>query len=162
MLTITPITLDDFPAIWPIIRDVVRAGDSYALPVDLTAENARRIWSEPGRRIYAARDGETLLGTYYLRPNQLGPGAHVANAGYMTAAAARGRGVARAMCLHSLAEARRLGFRAMQFNSVVSTNAAAVHLWSSLGFAVVGHTPAGFRLPDGRLVDTLVMHQALD
>jgi ribosomal protein S18 acetylase RimI-like enzyme len=162
MLKIKPLFLDRFGDVWPIIEAVVRGGATYTLPVDLTRDEALLIWSEPSRRLYAAVEDEQVLGTYYLRTNQPGPGSHVANAGYMTAPAARGRGLARAMCAHSLVEAQRLGYAAMQFNSVVSTNEPAVRLWSSMGFAVVGRVPGAFRLPDGREVDTLVMHRFLN
>ena len=162
MIEISPIGLDRFDEIWPIIEEVVRAGDSYALPIDLDRAGAVQLWSEPGRRVYVASIEGRTVGTYYLRTNQLGPGSHIANAGYMTCAAARGRGVARAMAMHSLAEASRLGYRGMQFNNVVATNSAAVHLWTSLGFATVGRIPGAFRLPSGEFVDALVMHRRLD
>jgi RimJ/RimL family protein N-acetyltransferase len=159
---IEPIGLDRFHEIWPVIEAVVRGGDTYALPADLTEEAARAIWSEPGRRLYVARD-ETgaVVGTYYLRPNQAGGGAHVANCGYMTSPESRGRGVARAMCLHSLAEAKVAGVRAMQFNFVVSTNEAAVALWKRLGFEMVGVLPGAFMHPTHGYVDALVMFRAL-
>lgn len=160
-MKIYSITLDEFDKIWPIIESVVRGGETYALPVDLSREQALTIWSEQNRRIYVAEDRDGILGTYYLRPNQPGPGSHVANAGYMTALASRGRGVARALCLHSLEEARQLGFSAMQFNCVVAQNAPAVHLWTTLGFKTIGRLPQAFRMPDGQLVDALVMHQHL-
>jgi L-amino acid N-acyltransferase YncA len=160
--TIEPLPLDRFQEIWPVIEAVVRPGDTYALPADLTETAARAIWSEPGRRLYVARDeAGRVLGTYYLRANQAGGGAHVANAGYMTAPQARGRGVARAMCLHSLDEARALGFRAMQFNFVVSVNEAAVALWQALGFETVGVLPGAFAHPEQGYVDAYVMFRSL-
>lgn len=160
-LVIEEIGQDDFWEIWPIIEPVVRAGDSYALPRDLTFEDARALWAEKGRRIFMAREGGSIFGTYYLRPAQLGPGSHVANAGFMTAPDARGKGVARAMGEHALETARVAGFRAMQFNAVVATNAPAVALWRSLGFEIIGRAPEGYDHARDGLVDLLIMHRTL-
>jgi ribosomal protein S18 acetylase RimI-like enzyme len=101
------------------------------------------------------------VGTYYLRANQAGGGDHVCNCGYVTSNASRRRGVARLMCQHSLAEASRIGFRAMQFNCVVSTNEGAVKLWKSLGFDIVGTLPGAFRHPTTGAVDAYVMFRTL-
>ena len=111
--------------------------------------------------MFVAEDGARIVGTYYLRPNQRGGGSHVANCGYVTAASASGRGVGRAMCEHSLAEARARSFRAMQFNFVVSTNDRAVRLWQACGFAIVGRLPGVFSHPTHGYVDALVMHRSL-
>jgi L-amino acid N-acyltransferase YncA len=151
----------DAAAIWDVIEPTIRAGETYALPRDLGRGDALDYWFAPGNSVWVAEDHRRVFGTYYLRPNQRGGGSHVANCGYMTAPAARGRGVATAMCQHSLAEATSLGFRAMQFNFVVSTNEAAVRLWKSLGFAVVGTLPAAFEHPSQGYVDALVMHRPL-
>jgi len=152
---------DDADALWAILQPVLAAGDTYALPGDMPRDQALAYWCGADRRTYVAEADGVVLGTYYLRANQPGGGDHVANCGYMTAPAARGRGVARAMCSHSLDEARRHGFTAMQFNFVVSTNAAAVALWRSMGFAEVGRLPGAFRHPVQGPVDALVMFQAL-
>src|SRR5687768_3075987 len=128
----------DWPAIWAILEPVIRAGETYALPRDMDEDQARAYWLAPSADTFLAEEDGQVLGTYYLRANQQGGGAHVANCGYMTGAAAQGKGVARAMCEHSQAHARTRGFRAMQFNFVVSTNHRAVALWQRLGFAVVG------------------------
>jgi ribosomal protein S18 acetylase RimI-like enzyme len=139
----------------------VREGDAFAFSEDTSREEALAIWRGRGSAAYVAVvDGE-VLGTYYVKPNQPGRGAHVCNAGYMVARAARGRGVGRAMGAHSLAEARRLGYRAMQYNFVVATNTGAVELWKKLGFQVVGRVPGAFRHAREELVDALVMYRQL-
>jgi ribosomal protein S18 acetylase RimI-like enzyme len=150
----------DADAIWRILEPIIRAGETYALPTDMTRAQALDHWHAGGNAVFVAEEGE-ILGTYLLRANQKGGGAHVANCGYMTAPWASGRGVARAMCAHSLDEARRRGFTAMQFNFVVSTNERAVKLWESMGFAIVGRLPGAFRHPRLGLVDAFVMYRDL-
>ncbi|WP_267435633.1 GNAT family N-acetyltransferase, partial [Sphingomonas sp. GM_Shp_1] len=148
-------------AIAAIILPVIRAGEAYALDPAMSEEAALAYWFGEGKTVFVAEEDGAILGTYYIRANQAGGGDHVANAGYATAAAARGKGVARAMALHSFDEARARGFAAMQFNFVVSSNAAAVHLWTALGFATVGRVPGAFRHPTLGAVDALVMHRPL-
>lgn len=151
----------DWPAIWAIFQAVTAAGDSYAYDEHTTEEVARKLWVElPSSGFVAERDGR-VVGTYFVRPNQPGRGNHVANGGYMVAAEARGQGVASAMCAHSLETVRQRGYRAMQFNFVVSTNAAAVRAWQKCGFAVVGTLPAAFRHPTQGDVDVFVMWRSL-
>ena len=151
----------DWPAIWPILEAVVRPGEVYAVDRDIDEAAGRAYWFAPGHQVFVAEDQGRILGSYYIRRNQAGGGSHVANCGYMTAPDAQGRGVARAMCLHSLDHARARGFRAMQFNIVVSTNVRAVRLWESLGFTTVGRLPGAFHHPSAGYVDALVMHQSL-
>jgi len=158
---IRPATLTDAPAIWRILEPTIRAGETYALDRDMTEGDALAYWLGSDRETYVAEDGGAIVGTYYLRANQAGGGRHVCNCGYMTSATATGRGVARAMGLHSIERARGLGYRGMQFNFVVSTNARAVALWQSLGFATVGRLPQAFRHPALGYVDALVMFLAL-
>jgi GNAT superfamily N-acetyltransferase len=122
---------------------------------------ALAFWFAPSHEVFVAEDSGHAVGTYFLRPNQTGGGAHVANCGYITATAASGRGVARAMCAHSLDRARTRGFRAMQFNFVVAANERAVRLWQSLGFAIVGRLPEAFRHPSLGYVDAYIMHRML-
>ncbi len=160
-MKIRPAIAEDEPRIWAILEPTIRAGETYPLPRDLSREESLAYWFTPGHNVMVAEDGEELLGTYYLKANNRGGGAHVANGGYMPAVAARGRGVARAMCMHSLEEARKRKFRAMQFNFVVSTNAAAVHLWQDCGFRIAGRLPDAFEHPGEGLVDALVMYRAL-
>lgn len=151
----------DRDAIWTILEPMIRAGETYTLPRDLTRAAAFAFWEAPGHRVYVAVADGRVVGTYFLHANQRGGGAHVANCGYVTDTAFTGRGVARAMALHSLDEARRLGFRAMQFNFVVSTNERAVHLWQSVGFEIVGRLPGAFQHPTCGEVDALVMYRRL-
>src|SRR5438477_10487017 len=125
---------DDRGAIWRILRPTIRASETYTLPGDMSEADAIAYWTGPDRETFVADEDGLILGTYYLRPNQRGGGAHVANCGYVTAPEATGRGVARRMCEHSLRQARDRGFRAMQFNFVVATNERAIRLWQRLGF----------------------------
>lgn len=156
-------TPDDWPAIHGILQPVFAAGDTYPLPRDMSEDDIRAYWLMPAHAVFVAEDAGQILGTYYLMANQnpRGGGAHVANCGYVTAPDARGRGVARTMCLHSLDAARQRGFLAMQFNFVVSTNAAALHLWQACGFDIVGRLPGAFRHPGRGLVDALVLYRSL-
>lgn len=151
----------DHTAIARIILPTIRAGETYALDRDLGEAEALAYWTGPDRETFVAEMDGAVLGTAYLRANQAGGGAHVANCGFMTDPAAAGRGIARALCEHALERARARGFAAMQFNFVVSTNIRAVRLWESLGFAVVGRLPGAFRHPDLGDVDALVMFRTL-
>lgn len=154
-------TASDAPAIWSIIGPTIRAGETYALARDMSEADALAYWMGADRETFVAVDSADIIGTYYLRRNQPGGGDHVANCGYMTAPAATGRGVARRMCEHSLDYARSRGFRAMQFNFVVSTNERAIRLWTSLGFDIVGRLPLAFHHPSLGYVDAFVMFRAL-
>lgn len=159
--TIRPMTPADWPAVWALFRPVAAAGDVFAYDERTPEEVARALWFGPGCVGWVAEGGGAVVGTYFLRPAQPGRGSHVANAGYIVAPAARGRGLASLLCGHSLAEARRLGYRAMQYIYVVSTNAAAVRVWEKHGFAVVGRVPGAFRHAEHGFVDTLVMYRDL-
>ncbi len=162
-LSIRPAAQMNWPAIWQILEPVIRAGETYALDPAWPEDKARAYWLGPDRTTLVAQDaGGAILGTYYLRANQPGGGGHVANCGYMTHPAARGRGVARAMAVDSLERAQALGFAAMQFNFVIASNEAAVALWTALGFAEVGRVPGAFIHPRLGAVDALVMHRLLD
>jgi ribosomal protein S18 acetylase RimI-like enzyme len=151
----------DRQAVLGIVAPVLQAGETYAMPRDFSGQQVLDYWFNPAHEVFVAEEDGAVLGTYYLKPNQLGPGAHVANCGYMTAASAQGRGVARAMCQHSIARATDRGFRAIQFNHVVSTNSRAVGLWQSLGFAIVGTLPNAFNHPVHGFVDSYVMFRSL-
>lgn len=161
MTAIRPATDADWPAILAIVKPVLAAGETYAIDRDLDDAGVRAYWMMPVHEVFVAEIDGRISGTYYLMHNQRGGGAHVANCGYMTDPAARGKGVARAMCEHSLACARERGFRAMQFNHVVSTNSGAVALWQSLGFAIVGTLPLAFDHPVHGYVDSYVMFRQL-
>jgi ribosomal protein S18 acetylase RimI-like enzyme len=160
-LTIRLARAGDFDALWPMLRAVIRAGDTYALDQSLNAEAVRALWMEAPRATYLAEAGGEVLGTSYIKTNQAGGGAHVCNAGFVVAKAARGRGVARALCEDAQVEARAMGYLAMQFNFVVETNEGAIALWQSLGFATVGRLPRAFRHPEAGLVDARVMYKWL-
>lgn len=160
-MLIRPATDTDRDAIWAIMEPVLRAGETYTLPEDWPRDTALDYWFAPPHQVFVAEADGQIVGHYFLSPNRLGRGAHVANCGYMTAHDATGRGVATAMCRHSLDIARNQGFRAMQFNSVVSTNTRAAALWERMGFAVAGRLPGAFDHPTHGLVDLLVMYQAL-
>jgi GNAT superfamily N-acetyltransferase len=160
-LTIRPATAADAPTLAGLLLPVFRAGDSYAVAADISAEDAVAFWCAPEKSVFIAEDDGAAIGTYYLRPNQGGGGAHVCNCGYVTAESARGRGAARAMLDHSLVEARARGYRAMQFNFVVSTNTRAIDIWIRAGFGTVGRLPGAFLHPTEGYVDALVMYRSL-
>ena len=161
-LQIRRATALDSDTIWDIFHAVVVRGDTYAFDPDISREEALGYWSHPSNRCYVAEREGNVVGTYILRANQPGLGAHVANAAFMVSPGARGLGVGRSMGEHSLSEARRLGFRAMQFNLVVSTNEAAIQLWKQLGFKIVGTLPGVFRHSEKGFVDAHVMFCSLD
>lgn len=139
----------------------MRAGETYTLPRDTDKKSALAYWRSPAHEVFVAEDNGEIRGTYFLQANQKGGGAHVANCGYMTAVSSTGHGVARAMCAHSLDRARARGFRAMQFNFVVSSNERAVRLWQSFGFEIVGRLPKAFHHPALGYVDACIMFRDL-
>lgn len=160
-LAIRPARAGDEDALWAVLEPVLRAGETYALPRDWSRDAALAFWLGGDHTAFVAETDGAILGSSYLRPNQRGGGAHVANAGYLTAAGASGRGVATAMATHSFDVARASGFRAMQFNFVIESNVRAVALWRRLGFQIVGRLADAFDHPTLGLVDTLVMMRAL-
>jgi ribosomal protein S18 acetylase RimI-like enzyme len=160
-ITVCRANESDAEPIWQILEPIIRAGETYALPRDMTRGEALAYWMAPEHEVFVAEEGGGILGTYYLRPNQKGGGAHVANCGYATLSSATGRGVARAMCAHSLKRAKKRGFRGIQFNFVVSTNERAIKLWESFGFEIVGRTPGGFFHPQNGYVDAFIMYRKL-
>lgn len=160
-MNIRQATAVDAKAVAAIILPTIRKGATYSLDPNMSETDALAYWMGPDKETFVAEEDGLILGTYYMRPNQSGGGRHVCNCGYMTGAAATGRGVARRMCQHSLEHARARGYRAMQFNFVVSTNERAVGLWQSLGFDIVGRLPGAFRHPAEGYVDALVMYQSL-
>lgn len=161
MIRFRTATDDDRAIIWAMLEPVIRAGETYTLPRDMGEAAVLAYWLGPDRESFVAEEDGVPLGTWFLRANQAGGGAHVANCGFVTGQAATGRGVARAMCTQAMTDARKRGFRAMQFNFVVSSNERAVRLWQSLGFVVVGRLPGAFAHPALGDVDALVMYQAL-
>jgi len=152
---------EDFEAIYPIFEEIVMAGETYAYARDTTYEEAYHIWMELPHETYVVEEAGKVIATYYLKPNQPGQGAHVCNCGYMVASGARGRGIATSMCLHSQERAVQLGYRAMQFNLVASTNTDAVALWQKMGFETTGRLSGAFAHPRLGYVDALVMYKVL-
>ncbi len=154
-------TTSDWEAIWPIFKEIVSEGSTYAYPQNTTKQEAKKLWLELPLKTFVLELNGEILATYYLKANQMGAGAHVCNCGYMVASTARGQGLASKLCLHSQAIAVELGFKAMQFNFVASTNKNAVALWQKLGFEIVGSLPKAFKHPQQGYVDALVMYKWL-
>ncbi|PYJ74100.1 MAG: GNAT family N-acetyltransferase [Verrucomicrobia bacterium] len=161
MLEIRSATSEDRDAVWNIFHAIVAAGDTYAFDPKMSRDEALAYWFRADTHTYVAERDGCVVGTYILKANQPGLGSHVANAAFMVASDAQGSGVGRRMAEHCLGEARHLGFRAMQFNFVVSTNTPAIHLWEQLGFKVVGTLPGAFRHPKRGYVDVYVMFHSL-
>ena len=161
VLNIRPAKDPDRDTIWEIFHEVIAAGDTYPIDSEMSREDAFAYWFQTGASAFVAEKDGHIVGIYTLHSNQCGGGAHVANAAFMVPAVARGQGIGRAMGEHCLKEARRLGFRAMQFNFVVSTNESAIHLWKQLGFEIVGTLPGAFRHPLKGYVDVYVMFRLL-
>jgi L-amino acid N-acyltransferase YncA len=161
-ITIRRATDADWPQIWQIVQDVIRRGKTFPQARNLGEGAAFDYWMSQPTATYIALLDDRVAGTYYIKPNQAAAGAHVCNAGYMVAEDRRRRGIGRALCRHSLAEAAALGFMAMQFNLVVSTNTASIRLWQSMGFQIVGTLPRAFHHPDLGLVDAHIMYRCID
>ena len=167
-VTIRRMTEEDWPQVWPFFDEIVRAGETYAYPLDLTSEQARGFWTmdPPGQTVVLEEDlpnvGTRVLGSATMGPNRPGRGSHVGTASFMVSADARGRGVGRRLAEYVVQWHRDQGFSAIQFNAVVETNAAAVHLWQDLGFEIIGTVPAAFDSTEHGLVGLHVMHLALD
>ncbi len=152
----------DWPDVWQLMEPIIRAGETYPYARDMQSAEARHMWLGITEAAYVAEaTAGKLLGTYYIKPNQPELGAHVANCGYMVAESARGQGIATRLCAHSQTEAIKRGYRAMQFNLVVTTNEASMHLWQKLGFHIVGTLPGAFLHPQLGYVDALIMYKLL-
>jgi len=160
-MLIRPALPADADSIWQVLEPTIRTGETQALPQDMSREDALGYWLSVKNQVFVAEQEGTVVGSYFLRANQAGGGDHVANCAYVVSPPATGRGIAQAMCEHSLEHARAQGFLAMQFNFVVSSNERAVKLWERAGFHVVGRLPRAFRHPSLGLVDVLVMHRSL-
>lgn len=161
-MQIIPITLTDFELFWPIFKNIISAQESYSIEPDISYDEAFETWCLVPQRTFVSKDEEGIItGSYYLKPNAAGPGSHICNCGYMVAASHRGQGIGRELCLHSQRVALDEGFEAMQFNSVVSTNEAAIKLWEDLGFSIVGTIPHAYDHKIHGLVDTHIMYKSL-
>ncbi len=162
-INIRPFEEQDWTAVWQVIEPVFRAGETYAFCPDISKDEAYNAWIiAPSATFVAVDEKGTVLGTYFIKPNQPGLGSHVCNCGYIVGENARGRGIASQMCEHSQREAVDRGFRAMQYNLVVSTNEGAVRLWKRHGFEIVGALPKAFRHPQLGFVDAFVMYKQLE
>ena len=161
MLIIRRATEDDWPGIYPILKEVVHKGDTYAIEPTADEAELRELWLERPTATFSALLENEIVGTYYLKTNQPGGGSHVCNAGYMVSTNRRGTGIGRALCANSLETALEMGYEAMQYNLVVSSNHVAIRLWLSMGFTVVGTLPKAFRHPDQGLIDACVMYRLL-
>jgi len=162
-ITIRPFRQEDWEALYPLLQQVFQEGETYTFSPTISKEESYRVWITLPQETYVAVDKEQkILGTYYIKPNQPALGAHICNCGYIVSPKHRGKGIARKLCLHSLREAKVLGFRGMQFNAVVSTNHVAIHLWETLGFKKIGSVPGAFHSPSYGYVDTYIMFSALE
>ena len=162
MTEIRPFQPSDWPALWPILQTTFAAGDTYTFSPQSTEAEIHKAWIElPAATFVACNEAGEILGTYFIKPNQPGLGAHVCNCGYVVSASAQGQGIASQMCEHSQKLAVEMGFRAMQFNFVVSTNTGAVRLWQKLGFEIVGTLPGVFQHQKLGFVDAIVMFKNL-
>ena len=162
MPSIRPTTSDDHDLIWKILKPIFRAGETYSIDPKISRTDALEYWTGGSHNAFVAElDGE-ILGTYYIRPNQGGHGNHICNCGYMTAPAAQGRGIARAMLEHSLEIAPELGFRAMQYNFVLANNARALDIWKRHGFVEIGRIPDAFNHPKDGFVDAHILYKLLE
>lgn len=161
-MNIRPATREDFDQIWPIFHEIAAAGETYAYPRDINRDQAINLWLDIPKQTYVFEEAGKILGTYYIKTNLAGPGQHVCNCGYMVSSAARGRGLATQMCEHSQEVAKTLGYKAMQFNFVASSNEGAIKLWKKLGFETVGLLPKAFNHPTLGFVDAMVMYKWLE
>lgn len=161
MIAIRKATLADFDDVWPLLRDVFRAGDTYAVDPQISKEDARTYWMTQAAATYVAEGSDGVVGTYYIKTNQPGGGAHICNCGYIVSPKARGQGIAAQLCAHSQVEAAGLGYLAMQFNFVLASNDGAVRLWHRLGFETIGTIPDAFRHPKQGMIDAFVMYKRL-
>lgn len=161
-VSVRPFETSDWPALWPILHVTFSKGDTYTFPADASEDEVRHAWIKaPMATFVALDDSGQILGSYYIKQNQPGNASHVCNCGYVVSEMARGKGVASLMCEHSQSTAIALGFLAMQFNFVVSTNSGAVRLWQKLGYEIVGTLPCAFRHPEAGFVNAYVMYKWL-
>lgn len=161
MIQIRSATKNDEPAIWQIIRAVIAGGDTYVFDPETPEEELIAYWFSPEKYVYVAEENGEVLGTYWIKANQPGLGSHVGNGAYMVSPGAKGKGIGRLMAEHSIEEARRLGFKSIQFNFVVKSNEVAVRLWKSVGFEVIGEIPEAFNHKQNGLTNAYIMYRKL-
>lgn len=159
---IREMTEQDFVAFWPVFKKVILQQETYAYNPNMSQEEAYQIWCAQPLNAFVYVENEQVLGTYYIKANAMGPSDHICNCGYMVSPQARGKGLARKLCEHSQLQALALGFKAMQFNSVVSSNEIAVLLWKKLGYEIIGTIPNAYRHPQLGFVDSYIMYKWLE
>lgn len=161
MIQIRKAKQQDLDEVWEIIKEVISKGDTYAFAPETPRETMLAYWFGPDKHTYVATENEEIVGTFVMKDNQPGLGAHIANAGYMVAAKAGGKGIGKMMGEFSLKEAKRLGYTAMQFNIVIKSNSRAVHLWQKLGFQIIGEIPEAFNHKQNGLTNAYIMYRKL-
>ncbi len=154
-------TLSDFKSFWQTFSAIIQAQETYAFEPDMTFEQAYELWCVSPLKTFVFEEAKQVLGSYYIKPNGMGPSSHICNCGYMVSPESRGKGIARKLCEHSQQVARELGFKAMQFNSVVSTNEIAISLWQKLGYNIIGTIPKAYLHKQLGYVDSYIMHKSL-
>lgn len=157
-------TKSDFEQFWPVFKRIIQAQETYAFDPDMDVEAAYQIWCVTPHKTYIVKthaESQDILGSFYIKPNAAGPSKHIANCGYMVNPNSRGQGIARLMCEFSQQRAIELGYTAMQFNSVVSSNTVAVKLWEKLGYKIIGTIPDAFCHPSLGYVDAYIMYKSL-
>lgn len=160
-LTIRPITAEEFGLVWPIFEPIIREGKTYSYPPDMRFEQARNTWCAPEKTPFVALDGDTPVGTFYIRANQLGLGDHVANGGFMVAPGQCGKGYGTAMGAAMVEQARAMGYHGMQFNFIVQDNIPSLRIWKRLGFEIVGTVPDAFRHAEKGLMPVHILYRKL-
>lgn len=160
-MQISEITKSDFELFWPVFKAVVSAQETYAFDPEMDFASAYQLWCLSPQKTFVMKENGVILGSYYIKANASGPSSHISNCGYMVSPESRGKGVARQLCLHSQQIAVELGYSAMQFNSVVSSNEIAVNLWKKLGYKIIGTIPNAYQHKKLGFVDAYIMHKQL-
>lgn len=160
-MKINEITEQDFQLFWPVFKQIIQAESSYAFEPSMAIDAAYQLWCLSPDKCFVMKEDQRVLGSYYIKANAAGPGGHIANCGYMVAPESRGKGVARKMCQHSQEVALSLGYRAMQFNAVVSSNTVAIQLWEKLGFTIIGTVPNAYKHKTLGFIDSYIMYKPL-
>lgn len=152
-------TEEDKAGVWEIIEAVIAGGDTYVFAPDTSESEMVSYWFSPEKHVYVAVDENEIVGTYWLKANQPGLGDHIGNGAYMVSPDAKGKGVGKTMALHSIEEAKKIGYQAIQFNFVVKSNTAAVNLWKSVGFEIIGEIPDAIRHKANGLTNAYIMYR---
>lgn len=161
MLDIVEINSSKFDEIWAVLSPVFKTGETYPIAPDATKEDGKAYWFAPDKRVYAASDQGEIVGTYYIKPNQIGLGSHVCNAGFVVAAEHSGKGYGTLLGWHALQTAKEMGYESMQFNLVVANNIASLKIWQKLGFDVIGTIPEAFNYRGEKHIDAYILYKKL-